>query len=84
MRNSFTEIQQNHVPILYNFHIVDSNNKIVFEKTKCCPEGNAAEEMLNFLFRHEKEWIEEMIGNEPKIDLTNSQKIEILKKKQQM
>ena len=80
MRNSFTELQQNHVPILYNFHIVDNNNNIVFSKTKYCPKGNAAEKMLNFLFRHQDEWIEEMTGDEPLIQLTDCQKREILKK----
>ena len=81
MRNSFTELQQNHVPILYNFHIVDNNNNIVFSKTKYCPKGNAAEKMLNFLFRHQDEWIEEMTGDEPLIQLTDCQKREILKNK---
>ena len=80
MMTSFTELQQNHVPILYNFHIVDNNNNIVFSKTKYCPKGNAAEKMLNFLFRHQDEWIEEMTGDEPLIQLTDCQKREILKK----
>ena len=78
--NSFTKLQQDHVPMIYNFHIVNSNNEIVFAKTKYCRKGNAAEKMLKFLFRHEKEWIEEMSGNEPLIQLTGDQKREILKK----
>ena len=79
-RNSFTELQQNHVPIMYNFHVIDSNDKIVYTKSKYCPKGNAAEKMLSFMFRHEKKWINEMIGNQPMIKLSRYQKRELLKK----
>ena len=34
----FTEIHQSHVPVLYNYHIVDNTNKIIESGTKYCPK----------------------------------------------
>ena len=79
-RNSFSEIQQNHVPVLYNFHLVDNTYKIIRTKTKYCPKGDAAEKMVDYLFKHEKELVEEMTGSVPLIGLTKCQKEELLKK----
>ena len=79
-KNSFSEITQNHVPVLYNLHLVDNAYKIVRTKSQYCPKGDAAEKMVDYLFKHEKKFVEEMTGIAPLIELTKCQKIEILKK----
>lgn len=79
-RKSFSEIQQNHVPILYNVHIIDNKNKIIDQKTKYCPKGDAAEQLLKYLFRHQDQWLEDMRGDEEKMYLSMEQKKGILKK----
>lgn len=79
-RKSFSEIHESHVPILYNYHIIDNNNKIVAQKTKYCPKGDAAEKLLEHLFKNQKKFIESMTGDEEQIRLTEEQKKLILKK----
>ena len=79
-RKSFSEIQQSHVPILYNYHVIDNKNRIIEQKTKYCPKGNAAEKLLKHLFKKQDEFIENMTGDEEKNLLTEVQKKTILRK----
>ena len=79
-RKSFSEIKQMHVPILYNLHVIDNQNKIIDQKSKYCPKGDAAHQLLKYLFRNQDRWREEMTGDEEKIHLSMQQKKEILKK----
>ena len=77
---SFTELQQNHVPVLFNYHVIDNTQKIIRTKTRYCPKGDAAEKMLKDLFRHEKKFVEQMTGDAKMIYLSPDQKRTILKK----
>ena len=77
---SFSELQQNHVPILYNYHVIDNEKKIIRSKTRYCPKGDAAEKMLEDLFRNEKKFVEQMTGEKEMLHLSNDQKRTLLKK----
>ena len=35
---TFTEIDESHVPVLFNYHVIDNTNKIIEEHTKYCPK----------------------------------------------
>ena len=77
----FTEIDQSHVPVLFNYHIIDNMNQIIETDTRYCPQGNAAEEFVRLMLDNQKRYVDEMIGKrKDSIRLTDEQKKLILKK----